>query len=344
MQSPQALPPPLNPSHWPDLDEGQADELWEYWSVFLASQGYRIMGSPLYNTLGAGVPNRLCPPSNPFLPEENESFIIHSKATDMLSTRSLSAWRPCLEICFAIDGSQRQVVLKAMTKDSRELYILRRLSSPPLRSDKRNHVIPILDFIDMHEAVIVVMPAWGMFWNCPPCGSMQLRYQMATKLTLGLVFLHEQGIAHGDIHPGNIVISHDNRLARQAPEDDFRNEKNLEYAFLDFGSAQEPARESLALPITTPPAGFCAPEQVLGQGSQAIDLFAADVYNLGKTLQRELSDALDMYGREHLRGQNQQQYEGVLLQMTHAQPSKRGTAAQALDALRSAAERTPTVT
>ncbi|KAJ7016927.1 hypothetical protein C8F04DRAFT_875131, partial [Mycena alexandri] len=105
--------------------------------------------------------------------------------------------------------------------------------------DKRNHLIPVLDFLDTPFFVIVVMPAWGFDWNSPPCGNTKTRHEMAIKLTQCLEFFHEKGIAHGDIHPHNILLSHADRrdFAEQAPEKEFRIACEVEYAFIDLGSA-----------------------------------------------------------------------------------------------------------
>ncbi|KAJ7791656.1 hypothetical protein B0H14DRAFT_3500201 [Mycena olivaceomarginata] len=62
-----------------------------------------------------------------------------------------------------------------------------------------------------------------------------------------------------------------------------------------------------------------------------IDLFAADIYNLGKTLERELRAAYKQYGDEHI---DPKEYKSILSAMT-GEPAQRPTAAEVLAALRS---------
>jgi len=79
----------------------------------------------------------------------------------------------------------------------------------------------------------------------------------------------------------------------------------LEYAFIDFGSAHifSPGDPPLASPITIPPDPISSPEQVehdsQGYGKGKIDVFAADVYNLGKTLETELTAAIKVRSFEY---------------------------------------------
>jgi hypothetical protein len=67
---------------------------------------------------------------------------------------------------------------------------------------------------------------------------------------------------------------------------------NVEYAYIDFGSAHTlgPGASSWGSPLTTPPEGISSPEQEAAADAENvdIDLFAADIYNLGKTLEEEL--------------------------------------------------------
>jgi hypothetical protein len=103
-------------------------------------------------------------------------------------------------------------------------------------------------------------------------------------------------LSHQDIHPFNIVINHlDSRNFSESNENDFRLSFNVEYAYIDFGSAHTfgPGASSCGSPRTTPPEGISSPEQEAAEDDESldIDLFAADVYNLGKTLEEELCAA-----------------------------------------------------
>ncbi|KIJ30966.1 hypothetical protein M422DRAFT_53565 [Sphaerobolus stellatus SS14] len=160
---------------------------------------------------------------------------------------------------------------------------------------------------------------------------------MARKIVECLVWLHGQGVAHGDIHPGNIVISHDNARERPAcAENDFRKVSELEYALIDFGAAHVfPGMDSpLAYPETTPPEAFSSSEQKEQHDKGGvIDVFAADVYNLGKTLERELDAALEEYGKEPLPTKQYEEYRKLLLAMMDPRPEKRPSAGKVLSTL-----------
>ncbi|KAJ7368616.1 hypothetical protein DFH08DRAFT_982829 [Mycena albidolilacea] len=235
------------------------------------------MGNVSYETLGKGDDN--IPPAalDPFHPTDTENFAHHFwPPKDLLSARSSNSWQPAIEICFAIDRHQRSVVLKAVPDPSPELKVLRMLSGSPLREDKRNRAIPVLEFVETaHDFVIAIMPVWGICWDSPPCGNMKTRGELAMKRGETLQFFHENGVAHGDIHPFNIVINHvdSRKFSEPTAQYDFRDSFNCEYVYIDYGSAH-------TFPPGTPA------EKALNEILD-IDLFAADIYNLGKTLERE---------------------------------------------------------
>jgi hypothetical protein len=175
------------------------------------------MGSVSYETLGKGDDN--IPPAalDPFHPIDTENFCSpflaakrsaicpqqqflaacsHPTATSLFS-RILTTSQ-AIEICFAIDRHQRSVVLKAVPDPSPELKVLRMLSGSPLREDKGNRAIPVLEFVGTaHDFVIAIMPVWGICWDSPPCGNMKTRGELAMKLAETLQFFHESGVVHG---------------------------------------------------------------------------------------------------------------------------------------------------
>jgi serine/threonine protein kinase len=63
------------------------------------------------------------------------------------------------------------------------------------------------------------------------------------------------------------------------------------FAFIDFGSAVQFSPDATDHLITAehmPPSRFAAPEQTQ---SEPYDIFASDVFNMGKVLQNELEEA-----------------------------------------------------
>ncbi|KAJ7639221.1 hypothetical protein FB45DRAFT_1055379 [Roridomyces roridus] len=294
----------IRPSNWPELDDPKA--IWNTYQAELEGRGYHLMGSEAYRTLGKddGLP----PPAavDPFHPKDGENFIHHWRLNpgNLHSRRIVSAWQPNVIVCFAIDRYQRQVVFKAVPSDDSdiELKVLRLLSSDPLRADERNRAIPVLEFVETRHDF----------------------------------FLHENRIAHGDIHYWNILINHADHRDLGAPkENDFRLGFNVEYAYIDFESSHilEPGT-SCGHPISHPPEGAASPEQeaALDDENATIDVFAADIYNLGKTLEGELREAFRVYGGNHM--PDPLEYNKILSDMTSQKPSERPSAVEVVGFLR----------
>ncbi|KAJ7785710.1 hypothetical protein B0H16DRAFT_2495 [Mycena metata] len=199
----------LLPCNWDDLGLDHRQLIWNAYRSKLEDRGYHLMGSEMYKTLGKDDDYTPPPPSDPFHPTNEEDFVHHLYPRNLYSSRNFSSWQLSVNVCFGTDQRQRPVVLKAVPTDSPELTALRLLFGPSLRKDKRNRAIPVLDFMETaHNFVIIVMPTWGICWSSPPCGNMTTRGELAMKLAETLQFLHANGVAHGDIHPFNIVINH----------------------------------------------------------------------------------------------------------------------------------------
>lgn len=89
--------------------------------------------------------------------------------------------------------------------------------------------------------------------------------KIASETTAGLAAIHAQGLVHGDLKPGNVMVTADKAV------------------ILDFGFAQERARLSARRPGAPPDGGtpnYMAPERLRSGGASSED----DVYALGLTL------------------------------------------------------------
>src|SRR6188474_572774 len=89
--------------------------------------------------------------------------------------------------------------------------------------------------------------------------------KIASEVAAGLAAIHAQGLVHGDLKPGNVMVTGDRAI------------------ILDFGFAQERARLSARRPGAPPDGGtpnYMAPERLRSGGASAED----DVYALGLTL------------------------------------------------------------
>ena len=89
--------------------------------------------------------------------------------------------------------------------------------------------------------------------------------KIASEASAGLAAIHEQGLVHGDLKPGNVMVTADRAV------------------ILDFGFAQERARLSKRRPGAPPDGGtpnYMAPERLRSGGASPED----DIYALGLTL------------------------------------------------------------
>ncbi len=89
--------------------------------------------------------------------------------------------------------------------------------------------------------------------------------KIASESGAGLAAIHAQGLVHGDLKPGNVMVTNDRAI------------------ILDFGFAQERARLSARRPGAPPDGGtpnYMAPERLRSGGASPED----DIYALGLTL------------------------------------------------------------
>lgn len=89
--------------------------------------------------------------------------------------------------------------------------------------------------------------------------------KIASESSAGLAAIHAQGLVHGDLKPGNVMVTNDRAV------------------ILDFGFAQERARLSARRPGAPPDGGtpnYMAPERLRSGGASPED----DMYALGLTL------------------------------------------------------------
>jgi eukaryotic-like serine/threonine-protein kinase len=89
--------------------------------------------------------------------------------------------------------------------------------------------------------------------------------KIASESCAGLAAIHAQGLVHGDLKPGNVMVTNDRAV------------------ILDFGFAQERARLSARRPGAPPDGGtpnYMSPERLRSGGASAED----DMYALGLTL------------------------------------------------------------
>ncbi|EAU85342.2 other/AgaK1 protein kinase [Coprinopsis cinerea okayama7 len=190
----------------------------------------------------------------------------------------------------AQDKFGREVMIKMIhtsdMPDANELEVHRRLNTPEARADPRNHTLPTLGYIEHEAVVFAVMPRWGpSFVGLRFCTVGQL-FHLADVLFEGLVFLHENRIAHRDIACQNTVMNVLYQEFRYHGPDAhlLRNPPEVRYAYIDFGA-------SLIFPMDTDidtvilERESCMGFDYLGIAGGRANPFKDDVLVLAHTLQ-----------------------------------------------------------
>ncbi|KAI9434409.1 hypothetical protein F5148DRAFT_1267698, partial [Russula earlei] len=112
----------------------------------------------------------------------------------------------------------KQVMLKNIParRGQQELMIARSLSSPELRSERRNHCVPLLGSFEAPDTVdrkLIVMPYLRPF-DKPHFRTYGAFAAFFTQICEGLQFMHERNIAHRDC----TAKQHHVRPLRDVPE------------------------------------------------------------------------------------------------------------------------------
>ncbi|KAG7440649.1 uncharacterized protein BT62DRAFT_1012425 [Guyanagaster necrorhizus] len=102
-----------------------------------------------------------------------------------------------------------KVALRIVPVGSQELAMMMHLSSPQMRSDPRNHTVPVLGTIPIpgeeNDRVFVILPV--LRWFHPPDFHCRRQFADAFRQILeGIDFMHENNIAHGDACTLNFLM------------------------------------------------------------------------------------------------------------------------------------------
>ncbi|KAJ8078809.1 hypothetical protein PM082_013092 [Marasmius tenuissimus] len=164
------------------------------------------------------------------------------------------------------DGTK--VVVKAVHALSRELAIVRFLSTPPIRNHRMNHCIPVLDIIHHGEVAFIVMEQWSsqLIPDTGPCcfGSFLGAIRQCIEHA---AFMHSHRIAHLDISLRNLLT-------------DYRGH----YAYIDFELSHKFEESTPRVYANGCRLGTEVPPECNGPGSY--DPFKVDVFALGVLILR----------------------------------------------------------
>ncbi|KAH7344227.1 kinase-like domain-containing protein [Rhizoctonia solani] len=263
----------------------EAEERWVSFQPYLLSKGYRLR--PRYQ-----------PDWVPMWKDKNVKPSDCEDSIDRMPIRVMDATR--IE-----DGAQ--VIIKSVVPSEddeglEERVILEYFSTPPLRNHPSNHVVRCLDSFPIpgiDSGSFIIMPLLSNYGEIPFYNIAEI-HEMLQQLFEGLLYIHENHIAHRDIASANIMMdahplydepfhpflqTHSLDTQRLVYPRYRRSEKKIRYYYIDFGYAkwfQDPSASRLVIGMN---AREPAPEQAY---EDPYDPFIADLYQLGAVLRRDL--------------------------------------------------------
>ncbi|KAG7092489.1 hypothetical protein E1B28_008841 [Marasmius oreades] len=159
-----------------------------------------------------------------------------------------------------------KVMVKAVHRRSRELAIVRFLSTPPIRGHPMNHCIPVLDLVVEGELGFIIMERWSsqLIPDSGPC-CLKSFLRAIGQCIEHAAFMHSLHIAHLDISLCNLLT-------------DYRGH----YAYIDFELShrfEEPNPRVCGYRLGTEIPPEC-------NGLDSYDPFKVDVFALGVLILR----------------------------------------------------------
>ncbi|KAI0049758.1 hypothetical protein FA95DRAFT_1571003 [Auriscalpium vulgare] len=192
------------------------------------------------------------------------------------------------------------VSIKCVERSRAEIDLAQSLVTEALLSNDMNHCVPILDAIQdpvEQDTWLMVMPYLCPF-DDPPFGAVGEVLDFVRQTLEGLLFLHNQGVAHRDCAAANIMMDgrplypngHHPLRRKYTPDAIFpanplsRIDHPVRYYFIDFGISTRFRRG--ASPFVT---GRKGRDKELPELSDDVpyDAFKADIFILGNLYKKE---------------------------------------------------------
>ncbi|TDL15666.1 hypothetical protein BD410DRAFT_796205 [Rickenella mellea] len=211
-----------------------------------------------------------------------------------------------------------------------EIEIAKFLSSEPLRSDPRNHCVPVYDVIrvpDTADTFLLVMPFLRRY-DSPKFDTIGECIDFFTQIFEGLQFMHDHLVAHRDCCDNNIMMDPTAmypKLFHPASSDknlDFsgtakhytRTERPPRYLLIDFGLSRRYLSKDRPI-LEDPIRGGDKSVPEFQAYDDPCDPFPTDVYYIGNLIREEFIQR--HFGFDFM--------QSLVEAMVHVEPAKRPT-------------------
>ncbi|KAJ8502134.1 hypothetical protein ONZ51_g223 [Trametes cubensis] len=232
-------------------------------------------------------------------------------------------------------SDNKLVLIKKVRSGSAEVQIASALYSKPLRSNPRNHCVPVLDVLrdPQDEAWSYLVMPFLRDIDDPPFESVDNILDCCEQLLEGLAFIHEQGVAHRDCAYRNLMMDADALFPQGFhPMSDMclpdqistptlvlsRRDTPVKYYFVDFGISTQFGPNDTNRLVT----GLDGLDQEVPELSDDVpyDPFKVDIFILGNVFSRLFYEKYS----------NLDVLSPLLHEMLNPNPAERPSAAEAL--------------